>query len=139
MGYEQIKQLCKAVEELFDKFRKGEQTITSGVASYLFKCFDAMQQMVADENFKIDIDQYLADLRKASEGPAAAVGDGDGSSTPAQPQLQVPEAPGAQAQEEAPLLPHHHRRRSSNTSNSLPLPPAPCRRPSGSRCRTSTR
>jgi two-component system chemotaxis sensor kinase CheA len=105
MGYEQIKQLCKAVEELFDKFRKGEQTITSGVASYLFKCFDAMQQMVADENFKIDIDQYLADLRKASEGPAAAVGDGDGSSTPAQPQLQVPEAPGAQAQEEAPLLP----------------------------------
>lgn len=125
MGYEQIKQLCKAVEELFDKFRKGEQTITSGVASYLFKCFDAMQQMVTDENFKIDIDQYLADLRKASEGSAAVAGAagggrGDGtaaavddnnndndssnaSRVPAQPQLQAPDAPLAQAHEETPV------------------------------------
>lgn len=67
MGYDQIKQLCKAVEELFDGFRKGERALTSAVASYLFKCFDAMQQMVSDEGFKIDIGQYLAELQKASE------------------------------------------------------------------------
>jgi two-component system chemotaxis sensor kinase CheA len=67
MGYDQIKELCKAVEELFDKFRKGEEKISSDVASYLFKCFDAIQQMVDDENVKIDIEQYLKDLSNPSE------------------------------------------------------------------------
>ena len=67
MGYDQIKELCKAVEELFDKFRKDEEKITSDVASYLFKCFDAIQQMVDDENVKVDIDQYLKDLHNPSE------------------------------------------------------------------------
>ncbi len=67
MGYDQIRELCKAVEELFEKFRKGEEKISSDMASYLFKCFDAIQQMVDDENVKIDIEQYLKDLSNPSE------------------------------------------------------------------------
>ena len=67
MGYEQIKELCKAIEELFDKFRKGEEKISSGLASYLFRCFDTVQEMIDDENKKINIEQYLAELRKPSD------------------------------------------------------------------------
>lgn len=67
MGYDQIKELCKAIEELFDKFRKGEEKISSGLASYLFRCFDTVQEMIDDENKKINIEQYLAELRNPSD------------------------------------------------------------------------
>lgn len=118
MGYEQIKQLCKAVEELFDKFRKGEQTITSGVASYLFKCFDAMQQMVADENFKIDIDQYLADLRRASEAQA-----GSGENTKEAPAAaQTPPA-----QDDAPSMQQQHQQQQQ--PEQVPSQPSPSSSP----------
>lgn len=66
MGYDQIKELCKAIEELFDKFRKGEERMSSEIASYLFKCIDTIQEMVDDENKKVNIEQYLKDLRDPS-------------------------------------------------------------------------
>jgi two-component system chemotaxis sensor kinase CheA len=62
MGYDQIKELCKAIEELFDKFRKDEEKMSAEMASYLFKCFDTVQEMIDDENKKVNIEQYLRDL-----------------------------------------------------------------------------
>ncbi len=62
MGYDQIKELCKAIEELFDKLRKGEEKIPVEMFSYLFRCFDTIQEMIDDENKKVNIEQYLSDL-----------------------------------------------------------------------------
>jgi len=76
MGYDQIKELCKAIEELFDKFRKGEENISSEMFSYLFKCFDTVQEMIDDENKKVNVEQYLNDLRN----PASLAKQGETAS-----------------------------------------------------------
>lgn len=67
MGYDQIKQLCIAIEEIFDKFRKEEQDLSSDLASALFKCFDALQEMIDDEGKKIEMESYLKLLQTPSE------------------------------------------------------------------------
>ena len=67
MGYDQIKQLCIAIEEIFDKFRKEEQGLSSDLASALFKCFDALQEMIDDEGKKIEMESYLKLLQTPSE------------------------------------------------------------------------
>ena len=67
MGYDQIKQLCIAIEEIFDKFRKEEQDLSSDLASALFKCFDALQEMIDDEGKKIEMESYLNLLQTPSE------------------------------------------------------------------------
>lgn len=64
MGYDQIKQLCIAIEEIFEKLRKDEHGLSSDLASALFKCFDALQEMVDDEEKKIDLESYLKLLQK---------------------------------------------------------------------------
>jgi two-component system chemotaxis sensor kinase CheA len=66
MGYHQIRQLCRGIEELFDRIRKGETTLTSNMASLLFKCFDALQMMIADENAKVDLDAFLNELQNTN-------------------------------------------------------------------------
>lgn len=77
MGYGQIKELCKAIEELFDKFRKDEEKMSSEMASYLFKCIDTIQEMVDDGSKKVNIEQYLNDLRNpAAMGGKAASQEG---------------------------------------------------------------
>ena len=63
MGYVQTKDLCKNIENIFDGIRKKKQKLTSNLASALFKCLDALQQMINDENKKIDLDSYLAILK----------------------------------------------------------------------------
>jgi two-component system chemotaxis sensor kinase CheA len=91
MGYDQIKELCKAIEELFDKFRKGEEKMSSEMASYLFKCFDAVQEMVDDENKKVNIEQYLSDLRNpAAMGGGNAAGQ-EGASQQQQQHSALPQ------------------------------------------------
>jgi two-component system chemotaxis sensor kinase CheA len=59
MGYEQTKELCRNIENEFDKIRKKESQLSSHLASALFKCIDVLQQMINDETKKIDIDRYL--------------------------------------------------------------------------------
>lgn len=69
MEYEQITHLCSSMEELLDKIRKSEVGLTRQHIDTLFKCFDLLEQMVDDENKKIDITQYLKELdfTKSSE------------------------------------------------------------------------
>lgn len=64
MGYEQTKDLCKNIENVFDKIRKKESKLSSHLASALFKCIDILQEMINDENKKIDIESFIKILDK---------------------------------------------------------------------------
>lgn len=66
MGYDQIRDICKSIEELFDKFRKDEETMTSDLASVLFEGIDLLRQMIEDENKKIDLGEYLNHIKNPS-------------------------------------------------------------------------
>lgn len=63
MGYEQTKDLCKNIENIFDGIRKKQQKLSHNLASALFKCLDALQQIINDENKKIDLESYLSILK----------------------------------------------------------------------------
>jgi two-component system chemotaxis sensor kinase CheA len=63
MGYEQTKDLCKNIENIFDSIRKKQQKLSHNLATGLFKCLDALQQMINDENKKIDLESYLSILK----------------------------------------------------------------------------
>ena len=67
MGYEQTKELCKNIENVFDELRKKQSILTPNLASALFKCIDALQQMINDENKKIDLGSYLSMLNHPDE------------------------------------------------------------------------
>src|SRR3989337_1298355 len=67
MGYDQTKELCKNIENVFDKIRKKQLKLNSNLASVLFKCIDAIQQMINDENKKIDLSSYLLMLEHPEE------------------------------------------------------------------------
>src|SRR3972149_6169762 len=67
MGYDQTKELCKNIENVFDKIRKKQLKLNSNLASVLFKCIDAIQQMINDENKKIDLGSYLLMLEHPEE------------------------------------------------------------------------
>lgn len=59
MGYEQTKELCKNIENIFDKIRKGESKASSNLITVIFKCMDVLQQIISDEKKKIDLNSYL--------------------------------------------------------------------------------
>ena len=63
MGYEQTKDLCKNIENIFDGIRKKQQKLSNNLASALFKCLDVLQQMINDENKKIDLESYISILK----------------------------------------------------------------------------
>jgi two-component system chemotaxis sensor kinase CheA len=63
MGYEQTKDLCKNIENIFDGIRKKQEKLSHNLASALFKCLDALQQLINDENKKIDLESYLTMLK----------------------------------------------------------------------------
>jgi len=67
MGYDQTKELCKNIENVFDKIRKKQLKLNSNLASVLFKCIDTIQQMINDENKKIDLGSYLSMLEHPEE------------------------------------------------------------------------
>ena len=62
MGYEQTKELCKNIENIFDKIRKNESKLTGKLASAIFKCIDVLQQMINDEKKTIDLESYISIL-----------------------------------------------------------------------------
>jgi len=66
MRYDQIRDICKTIEEIFDKFRKDEETMTLDLASVLFEGIDLLRQMIEDEEKKIDLDDYLNHVKNPS-------------------------------------------------------------------------
>ena len=67
MGYEQTTDLCRNIENVFDKIRKKESQLSTNLASALFKCIDILQQMIDDESKKIDVKSFLKMLENPDE------------------------------------------------------------------------
>ncbi len=66
MGYIQTKDLCKNIENIFDKIRKNQKELTPQLATAIFKCIDIAHQMINDKNKKIDLDS-LTDMLENPE------------------------------------------------------------------------
>ena len=62
MDYDQFTELCKAIEEIFDKLRNSKIKLTSNLTDSLFRCFDILEKMANDENISINLDSYLQSL-----------------------------------------------------------------------------
>ena len=67
MSYDQIREICKTIEEIFDKFRKGEETMTPELGNVIFYGIDILKQLVHDETKKIDLDEFLNYVKNPSE------------------------------------------------------------------------
>jgi len=59
MGYDQIRELCKSIEDEFEKFRKGQEKPTSALISTIFKRIDLLQQLIEDEKKQVDLKPFL--------------------------------------------------------------------------------
>lgn len=67
MGYEQTKDFCKHIENIFDKIRKGESKVTQNLVSALFKSLNLLQQMITDEKKHVNLIPYLHMLEHPEE------------------------------------------------------------------------
>ena len=67
MGYDDTRELCKNIENIFDNIRKGQAKLTPNLASALFKCIDLLREMIADDKKKVDLKPYLEMLEKPDE------------------------------------------------------------------------
>lgn len=86
MGYDHIKELCKHIENIFDKIRKGESNVTPNLVSALFKCLDLLQQMINDEKKQVNIKPYLEMLENPDK---VTISNNEISSTAKSPTIRV--------------------------------------------------
>ncbi|KAF6243115.1 hypothetical protein C6988_05360 [Nitrosopumilus sp. b1] len=82
MGYDQTRELCKNIENIFDNIRKGKSKLTQNLASALFKCVDLLQQFISDENKKADLAPYLNMLENPDSAQNIASTDSVSSKSP---------------------------------------------------------
>ena len=59
MGYDQTRELCKNIENVFDMFRQGQEKPSQNIISVILRCIDLLQQMIQDEKKKVDLKPYL--------------------------------------------------------------------------------
>jgi two-component system chemotaxis sensor kinase CheA len=59
MGYEQILEICKHIEEIFDRFRQHEDVITAEKGNVIFYGIDLIKQLIQDEKKIIDLQDFL--------------------------------------------------------------------------------
>jgi two-component system chemotaxis sensor kinase CheA len=67
MDYEQTRELCYNIENIFDDLRKGRTKLSIDLINALFRCVDALQHMILDENKKIEIQPFIAMLERPDE------------------------------------------------------------------------
>jgi two-component system chemotaxis sensor kinase CheA len=67
MGYEQIRQICRAIEDLFDKFRNGQLRLMSQSTDFFFYSFDLLEKMVNDEKYSVDLIKFTEEFEKVAE------------------------------------------------------------------------
>lgn len=67
MGYDDTRELCKNIENIFDNIRKGQAKLVPNMASALFKCIDLLREMIADDKKKVDLKPYLELLENPDE------------------------------------------------------------------------
>lgn len=67
MGYDDTRELCKNIENIFDNIRNGAEKLTHPLSSALFTCIDLLEQMISDEKFKVDLAPYLKKLENPED------------------------------------------------------------------------
>ncbi|MDE1765495.1 MAG: chemotaxis protein CheA [Thaumarchaeota archaeon] len=67
MGYDQIREICKTIEGIFEEFRRGDTTITPELGNIIFLGIDHLRQLVNDETKKIDLDEFLNYVKNPNE------------------------------------------------------------------------
>ncbi|MEO9365357.1 MULTISPECIES: chemotaxis protein CheA [Candidatus Nitrosocaldus] len=80
MGYENIRILCKTIENVLDALRNGRMVFEKSIADTLFQCFDILSRLVNDEHALIDISPYISSLSSimANENKTGVVGNNNG-------------------------------------------------------------
>jgi two-component system chemotaxis sensor kinase CheA len=82
MGYDDTRELCKNIENIFDNMRKGQAKLTPNLASALFKCIDLLREMILDDKKKVDLKPYLQMLEHPEEIQVAAAESSSGTKSP---------------------------------------------------------
>jgi len=59
MGYDQTRELCKNIENVFDRFRQGEEKPSQNIISVILRCVDLLQELIQDKNKKVDLKPFL--------------------------------------------------------------------------------
>ena len=67
MGYDDTREVCKNIENIFDNIRKGVEKLTHDLTSALFVCIDLLQQMISDDKLKVDLTPYLKKLESPEQ------------------------------------------------------------------------
>lgn len=62
MGYDDTRELCKNIENIFDNLRNEKDKLSSSLTTALFTCVDLLEQMISNEKLKIDLTPYLKKL-----------------------------------------------------------------------------
>jgi two-component system chemotaxis sensor kinase CheA len=86
MGYDDTRELCKNIENIFDNIRKGQAKLTPNLASALFKCIDVLREMIADDKKTIELNPYLQMLEHPEEVQATT---SESTSTTKSPTIRV--------------------------------------------------
>ncbi|HXG13628.1 MAG TPA: chemotaxis protein CheA [Candidatus Nitrosotenuis sp.] len=86
MGYDDTRELCKNIENIFDNMRKGQAKLTPNLASALFKCIDLLKEMIGDEKKKVDLKPYLRMLEHPDDIQMTAT---ESSNTTKSPTIRV--------------------------------------------------
>ena len=63
MGYEQILEICKHIEEIFDRFRQNEEQITVEKGNVIFYGIELMKQLIQDEKKTVNIQEFVNYLK----------------------------------------------------------------------------
>lgn len=71
IGYDDTRELCKNIENIFDNIRKGQEKLVPNLASALFKCIDLLREMIADDKRKVDLKPYLQMLEHPNDAQIA--------------------------------------------------------------------
>lgn len=67
MGYEQIAKLCKAVEDVLDRLRKGNLDLTQSLTNSLFGSFDLLAQIIEGGSTDTKTDSLASAIQTAKE------------------------------------------------------------------------
>ena len=67
MGYDETRELCKNIENIFDNIRNGAEKLTHHLTSAIFTSVDLLQRLISDEKLKVDLTPYLKKLENPEE------------------------------------------------------------------------
>ncbi|GIU70567.1 MAG: hypothetical protein KatS3mg003_0046 [Candidatus Nitrosocaldaceae archaeon] len=64
MGYDNIRILCKAIEDIFDDLRNNKVEFRKEMGDLLLNCFDLLERMIIDESFEVDLEPFLNSINE---------------------------------------------------------------------------